>query len=150
MNVIVGCVIIDKVLLVREAKGSERGKLGFPVGHLEDNETIIEGALRETYEESGYEVKVKSILPITEVSNDHGKYILIIFGADIISKHDVMFSDVSEVVWMDVEDVFNLGENEFRHSSVNKEILKKVINNQVYSLDLIDCSKNKMEVNVCA
>ena len=51
---------------------------------------------------------------------------------------------------MSVEDVFNLGENEFRHSSVNKEILKKVINNQVYSLDLIDCSKNKMEVNVCA
>ena len=152
MKVIVGCLVIDngKLLLVREAKGSEKGKLGFPMGHLEDDETIIDGAIRETYEESGYKVEVKSILPITEVSNNHGRYILIIFGADIVSKDNVMFSDVSEVVWMNVEDVLNLGEDEFRHCSVNKELLKKFLDDQVYSLELLNSSICNMEVNACA
>lgn len=139
MNIIVGCVVIndDKVLMVRESKGKGCGKWGFPVGHLENNETIFEGAIRETYEESGYNVKLTGILPITETFNEKGKYVLIKFMAEVISKDSKIADDVSDVMWMNVSDVLNLSTEEFRYCNSNKKVLKYVLDNEIYPLDLI-------------
>lgn len=50
-----GCIIInnDKVLLIFERR---RDYWGFPKGHVENNETEIETALREVKEETGLDV----------------------------------------------------------------------------------------------
>ena len=50
-----GCIIIkdNKVLLILQKSGNF---WGFPKGHLEENETEIEAAKRETLEETGLEV----------------------------------------------------------------------------------------------
>ena len=51
-----GCIIIDngKVLLVKQTSGD----WGFPKGHVEENETEMETAIRETKEETNIEVEI--------------------------------------------------------------------------------------------
>jgi ADP-ribose pyrophosphatase YjhB (NUDIX family) len=141
MNIIVGCLVIDddKLLLVRE-----KGKLGFPVGHLEDNESITEGALREVFEESGYNVKLRGVLPIVETINDKGRYVLIRFVGDVLSYQDITLDGISDVVWMKIDDALNLDEDEFRFKE-NKDILNRFINNEIYPLNIVS-SLNRSEV----
>lgn len=60
MIVIAGCIIEkdNKILMVKEAKKKCYGQWNFPAGHLEENETIKEAAIREVYEETGCKVKL--------------------------------------------------------------------------------------------
>ena len=58
-----GCVVIDsrgKVLLIQNA---HKKYWGLPKGFLERNETLEQCAVRETLEETGWEVKVVKQLP---------------------------------------------------------------------------------------
>ena len=66
MKIIVGGIIEkdNKILMVKEAKKKCYGKWNVPAGHLEDGETIFEGAIREIFEETGCKVRLKNMLPI--------------------------------------------------------------------------------------
>ena len=52
-----GCILVNKeqkeIALV-----VQNGEYSFPKGHLEENETIQECAIRETIEETGHDVKI--------------------------------------------------------------------------------------------
>ena len=52
--------------LMVEEEDKATGKLVFnqPAGHLEENESIIEAALRETIEETGWEVSLRGVLGV--------------------------------------------------------------------------------------
>ena len=83
MNIVVGCIVKkdNKFLMVKEGHGRCKGMWNFPIGHLEEYETIVEGAKRETLEETGYEVDIDKMLPIIELYQNNKKYILIRFLA---------------------------------------------------------------------
>ena len=57
---IAGCLIEHdkKFLLVQEAKPAVYGKWNTPAGHVDEGETLEEAALRETKEETGYDVMI--------------------------------------------------------------------------------------------
>jgi ADP-ribose pyrophosphatase YjhB (NUDIX family) len=59
-KMVVGCLPIydDKILLCRRAIEPRLGFWGLPAGYLEMGETLEEGALRETTEESGAQVEL--------------------------------------------------------------------------------------------
>ena len=68
-----GIVLIDnKVLLVKNRLRKEykeyydSGFWGFPKGHMEEGEKPADAAVREVFEETGFEVKLKSNKPIAE------------------------------------------------------------------------------------
>ncbi len=51
----------NKILLLRRYHtGYEDGNYGLPAGHLEDNESITNGLLREIKEEIGIKLKIKN------------------------------------------------------------------------------------------
>ena len=52
----------DGKLLFVEEKDSGQQVLNQPAGHLEENETLIEAAVRETLEESGYQCEITGYL----------------------------------------------------------------------------------------
>ena len=71
--VVVGGIleINGKFLLVQENEGRWKGTWNIPAGSLEDNESFIEGAEREFFEETGYKVKATGIIDIlNRVYND--------------------------------------------------------------------------------
>ncbi len=66
-HVTVATVIVsDASYLMVEERDKTSGKLVFnqPAGHLEQNESITAAALRETLEETGWEVRLRGILGI--------------------------------------------------------------------------------------
>ena len=60
MKIIVGGIIEkdNKILMVKEAKKKCYGKWNVPAVHLENGETIFEGAIREIFEETGLNIKI--------------------------------------------------------------------------------------------
>ena len=66
-----GIVLIDeKILIVKNKKGDSSGDQkswwGYPKGHLEEGEKPSEAAVREVFEETGFEVKIVNTKPIAE------------------------------------------------------------------------------------
>ena len=59
-RMIVGCIPVwqDRILLCKRAIDPKYGKWTVPAGFLENNETAEQGAIRETEEESGANVKI--------------------------------------------------------------------------------------------
>ena len=89
MEIIVGGIIEkdNKILMVKEAKQKCYGKWNIPAGHLEDGETIFEGAIREVFEETGCKVKLKNVLPIINKELDNNTFLIITFTAELLEEH---------------------------------------------------------------
>ncbi|KAA3617525.1 MAG: NUDIX domain-containing protein [Calditrichaeota bacterium] len=62
-RMVVGCLPIwdDKILICKRAIEPKYGLWTLPAGFMENGETVEEGALRETLEESGAEVKIERL-----------------------------------------------------------------------------------------
>jgi phosphatase NudJ len=55
-----------RFLLIQEAKGPNRGKWYLPAGGVQPGESLVEAAIRETYEEAGINIVPKAILWIED------------------------------------------------------------------------------------
>lgn len=111
-HVVIHCLVIkdNKILLVKRAGGIlESGKWGFPGGFLDQGETIMECAVRELKEETGYDGVAKKVFRINSIAvrkNDQGRNnvaaeVLI----DIGEKTGQPDWEQSEVKWFDIEKV---------------------------------------------
>lgn len=63
-KVLVGTLVCknNKILLVTERKEGVEGKLNLPAGHLENGETLTQGACREFFEETGLNVEITHLI----------------------------------------------------------------------------------------
>ena len=82
MNVIVSVCIKeeDKFIIIQEGIPKAYGLWNLPGGKLDDNESIIEGALREGKEETGLDIEITGILAIHRSLIDEN-IVRIIFNA---------------------------------------------------------------------
>ena len=66
---VVGTVPVcgDRVLLCRRAIEPQKGKWTLPAGFMEVHETLLEGALRETFEETGAQARDGFLFTIIDV-----------------------------------------------------------------------------------
>lgn len=79
-----GAVIFQngKLLLVQEAVEPYKGKWNFPLGQIENNETIKEAIIREAKEETGYDVELTDFLGVYQsLSTPQLNVIIIMFKA---------------------------------------------------------------------
>lgn len=106
-TIIVGGVVKKdgKYLLVQEAKKECKGKWSIPAGHLEPNETIVEGAKREILEECGLEVEITGILHIRKNS----EWVNISFSTNIIGG-EIRFDkkEILDAKWFSLDDIINM------------------------------------------
>lgn len=63
---IVDCLVEQdgKFLIMAEGKPGREGKYNLPGGHVDDEETLAEAAIREVLEETGYQVELTGFLGI--------------------------------------------------------------------------------------
>jgi 8-oxo-dGTP pyrophosphatase MutT (NUDIX family) len=121
-----GCVILnrecDKVLLV---KGNYAGKWGCPKGSREGAETNIETALRETYEETGYNVELStSLLPYIVVNKV--KLYCLVFGQNQTYKA-VDTKEIGKVAWVNIKKLINqVNNNPQEYNSMVKGVCDKI------------------------
>jgi 8-oxo-dGTP diphosphatase len=96
----------DQVLLAQRSRGSYLGKWGFPGGHVERGETVIEAGLRELLEETGVRAEPRGVLTHLDVIGRGGDgavtfhYVLLAVLADWISGEGVAADDAAAVRWL--------------------------------------------------
>lgn len=77
-RVVVGCLPVweDKVLLCRRAIEPRLGLWTLPAGFLENDETVVAGAARETLEEADARVEVQDLHTLISLPQIHQVYIM--------------------------------------------------------------------------
>lgn len=96
-KVVVGTIPVlgDKILMCRRDIEPRKGKWTLPAGYLENNETVQEGAMRETLEETKANVRV--INPYRMFNIVFVKQIYLMFRAELRNTHFGKTSESSEV-----------------------------------------------------
>jgi len=83
-KVIVGCIPEweNKILLCKRAIAPHRGKWTLPAGFMENHETLIQGATRETFEEANARVEIRKLYAI--YSLPHISQVYVLFRAKLL------------------------------------------------------------------
>ena len=136
------CVVIkkdNKFLMVQEGKEHCFKEWNFPAGHLEYGENIIDGAVREAYEETGYKVKIVGLLGIHNyLSRSKNHCIRFNFIGEIIdgeAKFDG--KEIIDVKWISLDDIKNMDDKKLRTAKAIRHIIKNLESGKTYNLDLI-------------
>ncbi len=139
MKVIAGCVVEkdNKILMVQEGLDFCYGQWNYPAGHVDEFENITEAAIREVKEETGLDVKLKGVLPISETDLKDETHIIIRFVAEVIGgKITFDSNEILDVKWIDIEDIKKMTEKELRNYEVGKNILKDYMEKKIYPMDI--------------
>ena len=100
-----GCIIFDnnKVLIIKQTKGH----WGFPKGHIEENETEEETAVREVKEETGIDVEILSGQRYSEeyiTDKGNQKEVVYFIAKKIDGKEKPQDGEVTEIEWLNFEE----------------------------------------------
>ena len=140
MHIIVGGILEKegKILMVQEKKKFCYGKWNIPAGHLDPNETIIEGAIREIREETGCEVKATGVAIVANKVMPDDVLVEIIFSTKLVNE-DIKINpdEILDVKWIDKEDILNNMDEELRDITFIKKPIMNIIDGKVASLDVI-------------
>ncbi len=113
-----------KFLMVKE-KSNGRIVYNQPAGHLEENETLLAAAKRETLEETAWQINIRFLLGVYQyTSSDNGiSYVRHCFIADAIEPRteSPLDEDIIEAVWLRPEAIQQL-ESELRSPLVLQAI----------------------------
>jgi len=134
------CILKDgKLLLIKEAKQKYSGMWSLPSGHIDKDENIFDAAIRETKEETGFDIKLTGLVAIHNLTHrkDGNHYISFFFGAEIIGG-ELSFNpkEVISVEFVEIERVLKIQENQFRGK--HKDVIKKFLTGKVLPLDVIE------------
>lgn len=104
-NMIVGTLSVwdDKILLAKRAIEPRKDLWNLPCGFLENGETVEEGAMRETFEETG--AKVRLLRLHTVYNLPHARQVYLIFLAEMLQESVRITPESSMVSLFDKEKI---------------------------------------------
>lgn len=99
-----------RLLLAQRSRGAYIGKWGFPGGHVECGETIVEAGMRELLEETGVSAEPHGVFTHIDVIGREGgdvrfHYVLLAVLADWRSGEAVAADDAAAVRWVTLDDI---------------------------------------------
>lgn len=103
-----GAIIVsdNKILIVKQ----KSGLFGFPKGHIENNETEVETAVREVREETGLEIKIydEYRYSLSFLLKNGIKKEVVYFLATKTSKYvNIDNNEIIGYEWVNINDVYN-------------------------------------------
>jgi|SaaInlStandDraft_1057018.scaffolds.fasta_scaffold82800_2 ADP-ribose pyrophosphatase YjhB (NUDIX family) len=137
LTVAVSC-FRDGHLLMVEEKDQGRLVLNQPAGHVEPGESLTAAALRETLEETGYRVKLESLLGISINKAANGiTYYRVSFMATCLEQQPSgeLDKDIERAVWMTPEEI--LARDNHRSALVDKDV-HRFLSGTRYPLEMIE------------
>lgn len=114
-----------------------KGKWNVPAGGLDENESLIEGAKREIYEETGCEVEITGILEIVNEILEGINIVCFFFDTKIISENiKADGEEISNVKWFTYEEIINM-KDQLRADGYFLSTIKNKIDNKIQSTEII-------------
>ncbi len=130
-----------RFLLVEEKQKTCKGKWNIPVGGLEKNESLIEGAKREIYEETGCKVEITGILEIIDGVLEGVNVVCFFFDTKIIDENiNVDGEEISNVKWFTYEEILNM-KDKLRADGYFLSTIKNKKDNKMQSIEIINTIK---------
>lgn len=130
----------NQVLIIKENKPSAIHKWNFPSGRIELKEDILKAACREVKEETGFEVKLTGTTGVYNfISSSNNQVILFHFIGEITGGSLKLEEDeIVDSKWIKISELINLDNKELRDAGVTKQIAKRLINREFYSLTVFN------------
>lgn len=128
-----------KILLVQEAKESARGLWNIPAGHLDAPERIIDGAMREIKEETGFDVKLDGLLGVYQyiVMNGQRMTIRFQFKASVVSgKLKFPKDEILDAKWFTPKEILAMDDSKLRSPAI-KESVRDYLSGKLYPVDAL-------------
>ncbi len=98
----------EKYLMVRETEGGIE-VINQPAGHVEPGEDVIAAALRETMEETGWEVKIIGFISFSNAKSSKTgiTYYRLVFAAQPVRFHPnaIIDADINSWHWMSIDEI---------------------------------------------
>lgn len=142
MDVIAGCVVQDnnRILMVQEGLGVKKGLWNFPLGSLENNEKILDAAIREVEEETGYKISISGLLGIynfISINNDHAIFFCYVGQVtNGILKYDN--NEIINVKWLSPDEIAGISDNKLRTHTLIRRIISDLKSKPILPLDIIN------------
>ena len=141
IKVVIGGILgkDGKFLLVQENQKICKGKWNVPAGGLDENESLMEGAKREIYEETGCKVEITGILEIINEILEGVNVVCFFFDTKIISENiKADGEEISNVKWFTYEEILNM-KDKLRADGYFLSSIKNKIDNKIQSMEIINC-----------
>lgn len=138
MKVIVGGIIEKdgKILLVQEKQEKCYGKWNLPAGHLDPNESIMQGAIREMKEETGCDVEITGVASVANRMLDDDIFIGIIFTTKLINETiKIDPEEILDVKWWDINDILENMDDKLRNLNFIKQPIKNFKDGKIGRID---------------
>lgn len=137
--VVSACLIKNdnKYLLVQEAQPKAYGLWNLPAGHVDKGEKIRDAAVRETKEETGYNVRIiKEIAILHEEATNAVKHI---FSAEIIGGEiSINPDEILDVKWLTFEEIEAINDD----GKIRRPWVWNIIQEDYYKKDNLSNDKN--------
>ena len=126
-----------KLLVVQEGKNNygQLGTWNFPAGHVEPGEGLVEAAMREAKEESGYTVAIDGVLSVLLKNTDSGMSLVVFFLGHIADDSPVVReAGIQQVDFVSLEDLEKL---DLRFPNDMLEPARRALAGKSYPPDII-------------
>lgn len=109
-----------------------------PAGHLDPNETIFEGAQREVFEETGYQVEATELVSISNRVSEDDIFVSMIFATKTI-KENIKFdkSEILDVKWFSYDEIMSM-HNELRSYYFITHAIKRYVEGKRVDLEIFN------------
>lgn len=143
-NIILACVVHckGKFLFVEEIEYGKR-TLNQPAGHLEANETLLEGASRELFEETGIRAEVQRLIKIYQwhAPRSQTDYLRFVFAIELDDFAPILpqDSDIIQGFWLSLDEFkhFIQQEGQCERNPLVSQSIKDYLNGESYPLDVL-------------
>jgi len=128
----------EEVLVIKENKPTAIAKWNFPSGHIEYGEDILNAALREVKEETGYDVKLINTTGVYNFySSTDNQVILFHFTAKLTGGSlNLTEEEIIDSRWIKLNELINMEDKEIREAGVIRQITYNLQKGNLYPISI--------------
>ena len=140
-HAVVGVIVEQhgKILIVQESKPGRERLYSVPGGHVEHNETLLQAAVREVKEESGYDVELVGLIGVFQTVWPHINVSGPVFAAKVVGGSAMPSKEHPEVRWVNIAELRSLERAGQMFTKYQLRAAEWLLAGKLLPLDSVDC-----------